>query len=1161
MSGLLDFMSGRFAADLVCALLHTLWQALVIAGLLYVFLKHTAARNTNLRYGAGVASLVLVVICGLVTWAVLDFAPAAAPVKTSGSQIAVPAAGDSVSRNETSVAVPANHERAVLPAAGSTESARASWQATAMFVWLTGVVVMLCRTAWTVLGVSRLRRSCRPLEDARILGIVEELKETMRIAKRISLAVTDRVISPGVIGLVQPTLLLPISMMTGMDIEDIKAVLAHELAHIKRYDCLVNFCQMVVEAILFFNPALWWVSRQIRIEREACCDAAGVAITGRRAKYAEVLYEWAQRLSSQSPTGAAAMVGFGNDADKGRMLDRMQRIVVKGHRPRVRISWYMTIAMLAALSVVLIGLWQGTNATVKFAGRLLTPQERIEKMKEIAKTHDLDRKTYGPEDSITISGRVLMADGSDLPKDLYVRLRAQRPRHGYSSSISPTNGTFSTSLEYFNELILVVRVEGFAPAFAGPFEPEPGDAINDIELVLDKGFEGQIKIVDSAGQPIKGALVKGHYILIEKGSYSNANSLDEMITDADGVATVAYCSDRPLAVYVTADGYQMVEREDIRIWPRRPPVVELKNSKPTSGIVVSKQTGEPIADAAIRLTRKTRLNHTWGYDDSGPIFTRTDSEGKFVLSSLRDDWKYHFFVEADGFNKGILSGVDMGQKDMKVQLGPEIEIKATITVPLESLRISSGKPQISRGCEYMINGNPENQRGDVDVEVVDGVGHFVIRSPLGDKVTIRAGTKAIAVELKGDSVDDVVIDLSPEAIAENTRQVIFRFDVSQGAPPPEGRLRLNYNSQANLDAGMSMRYAVIDIDNGIARSDVEAPGRVSYGLSYQDDDRLVGYWIANSSGIDVPEGKEPFEILIPVHPAGAIYGEVLEPDGQVAENVSFQLVTVVKPDFVKYIGTLNSTIGRNTKDIASFNASPLPFGGTYAIVAYRDNCAVASEAIELTEAEPMKEINLQFPEGVTVNGTVFGPDGGPFVGANVSLQCNVQLAESSHFNRTFKEMATDEEGQFAFEHVNPDLDGKYVLQVQFDHDYQPVKMQIKPKKRTLKIKLRKGHAIAGRVIDDKTGWPIPGLRVFAEAVKKDGSGSDVVGAEADTDMDGRFRFSNMARKQYRLYSGYTSIKGNLNARTVTGDQEGEITLRVDLYEWSKLKPQKPQENE
>jgi len=179
----------------------------------------------------------------------------------------------------------------------------------------------------------------------------------------------------------------------------------------------------------------------------------------------------------------------------------------------------------------------------------------------------------------------------------------------------------------------------------------------------------------------------------------------------------------------------------------------------------------------------------------------------------------------------------------------------------------------------------------------------------------------------------------------------------------------------------------------------------------------------------------------------------------------------------------------------------------------------------------------------------------------VSLQCSVQLAEQSSFHRTFKEAATDAKGQFAFEHVNGDLDGKYVLQVKFDRGYQPVKMQIKPKKRALKIKIRKGYTVSGRIIDDKTGWPIPGLRIFAEAVKKDDSGSDVVGAEADTDKDGRFRFSNMARKQYRLYSGYVDIKGDFNARKVTGGQEEEIILRVDISEWSKLKPRKPDEDE
>ena len=69
-------------------------------------------------------------------------------------------------------------------------------------------------------------------------------------------------------------------------VEHLRAVLAHELAHVRRYDHLVNLCQMLVEALLFFNPAVWWLSRQIRIEREACCDAAAIAASGGPHDYA-----------------------------------------------------------------------------------------------------------------------------------------------------------------------------------------------------------------------------------------------------------------------------------------------------------------------------------------------------------------------------------------------------------------------------------------------------------------------------------------------------------------------------------------------------------------------------------------------------------------------------------------------------------------------------------------------------------------------------------------------------------------------------------------------------------------------------------------------------------------------------------------------------------
>ena len=92
-------------------------------------------------------------------------------------------------------------------------------------------------------------------------------------------------------------------MVSGIPADDLQAILVHELAHIRRYDYLVNFLQMVVEALLFFNPAVWWISRQIRIEREACCDAAGVLWTGHRHKYAEVLVAWAQRTDGRTGPG------------------------------------------------------------------------------------------------------------------------------------------------------------------------------------------------------------------------------------------------------------------------------------------------------------------------------------------------------------------------------------------------------------------------------------------------------------------------------------------------------------------------------------------------------------------------------------------------------------------------------------------------------------------------------------------------------------------------------------------------------------------------------------------------------------------------------------------------------------------------------------------
>ena len=96
---------------------------------------------------------------------------------------------------------------------------------------------------------------------------------------------------PAVLGTIVPVVLLPLAVINEMPVAHLRMILAHELAHVRRHDYLVNLLQLLIEAVLFFNPAVWWLSRQVRIEREACCDALAVVATGSGPDYVRSLAE------------------------------------------------------------------------------------------------------------------------------------------------------------------------------------------------------------------------------------------------------------------------------------------------------------------------------------------------------------------------------------------------------------------------------------------------------------------------------------------------------------------------------------------------------------------------------------------------------------------------------------------------------------------------------------------------------------------------------------------------------------------------------------------------------------------------------------------------------------------------------------------------------
>ena len=141
---------------------------------------------------------------------------------------------------------------------------------------------------------------------------------------------------PAVVGWLRPVVLIPCSALTGIQPDLLEAVLLHELAHIRRHDYMVNLLQTVVETLGFFHPAVWWVSRQIRLERENCCDDAAVAALGDTPRFARALVRM-EEIRQQPPQMALACDSTRRSGrSMMRIATRPRKITVTAIRVNIR---------------------------------------------------------------------------------------------------------------------------------------------------------------------------------------------------------------------------------------------------------------------------------------------------------------------------------------------------------------------------------------------------------------------------------------------------------------------------------------------------------------------------------------------------------------------------------------------------------------------------------------------------------------------------------------------------------------------------------------------------------------------------------------------------------------------------------------------------------
>jgi bla regulator protein blaR1 len=188
-----------------------------------------------------------------------------------------------------------------------------------VWAWLGGVIALTCRSlgGWAVASrfARKETRAAGAFWEERMAGLLQRL----RISRPVKLAVSSIARVPAVVGWMKPVVLMPATALSGLTVEQIEGLLAHELAHVRRHDYAINLLQTAVETLLFYHPAVWWVSRSIRNERENCCDDLAVEICGNPATYVRALADLEQ-LCGDAPAFAMA-------ANRGSLLDRVERLL------------------------------------------------------------------------------------------------------------------------------------------------------------------------------------------------------------------------------------------------------------------------------------------------------------------------------------------------------------------------------------------------------------------------------------------------------------------------------------------------------------------------------------------------------------------------------------------------------------------------------------------------------------------------------------------------------------------------------------------------------------------------------------------------------------------------------------------------------------------
>ena len=466
--GILNF---ELAKAIGLTLFHSIWQATLIALLMSVVLSMLSREKSRARYLVSISSLISLFAITIYTFT--HYYQSASSALNSYT-------GDRLNSAAYENIIVLGNQYSLLAEINDLLMNNIHW---ITGFWILGLLFFLVKIGFGLRFTSRLASSSRMIEAEWIDSLLAQLKEKALFHKAIQIKESILISSPSIVGWLKPCIYFPIGLVNQISQEEAEAILAHEIAHIIRNDFLVNIIQSIGEAFFYFHPAVWWISANIRNEREHACDDLAIRIIGDKLKYAKSLV-YLQEWESLAKPGLA--MSFSNKETP--LFDRIKRIL---NQPKNKHD--MKQKILASLILLSSIIWISATDAKR---EIVVEVEEFELVEDVEVFDSYDDitdfifqeidtvpKTSNPTKSTIIelkNGRIkrLEIDGKEIPEDefdehqnLVKELKIDRlpEMQEHSLYFHPNSEELAlqaeTTRENFDELLaeMEIRKESFKP--------------------------------------------------------------------------------------------------------------------------------------------------------------------------------------------------------------------------------------------------------------------------------------------------------------------------------------------------------------------------------------------------------------------------------------------------------------------------------------------------------------------------------------------------------------------------------------------------------------------------------------------------------------------------------------------------------------------------